>query len=226
MTDISTVEPVQKKKRGCFFYGCITCIILAVLVAIGVGVATHYAYKFMSEMVSDYTDTSPIALPSSGISADDLKKLNERMAAFDAAVDAHTNVPPLVLTGPELTALINDCEPVKAVGGKVYLTLDGDQIKGQMSLPLDNIQALQMLNAKGRYFNGSGTFKASVSNGNLSVSIISLEVKGKPLPPKYVAAFQTSMSQQFNGQPNKPAFDSYESIQVKDGTLVVTPKKN
>jgi hypothetical protein len=223
---MTTIEPVQKKKRGCFFYGCITCIVLALLVAIGLGVAGYSAYRFVNKMVVEYTDTSPATLPDTALSADEFKKLNERIAAFNTAINAHTNVPPLMLTGPELNALINDSSALKDVNGKVYLTLDGNKIKGEISLPLDKVQALQMLKANGRYLNGSGIFTASIENGNLSVSISSIEVKGKPLPGNYVAALQSNLSQIFNQPQNRTAFDNYQSIEVKDGTLIVTPKKN
>jgi hypothetical protein len=220
-------EPVPPKKRGCFFYGCITCIILVLIAGIGLYIGVHYALKYANAMVTEYTDTSPIVLPKSDLPPDDLKQLKARVAAFNAAMDAHTNVPPLILTGQEINALISDNPKAKEFKDKFVVALEGDEIKGQLSLPLDGIPQLQIFNVKGRYLNGSGTFKASITNGLLSVTVQSLEVKGKPLPAKFLAGLQQqNLAQSINDQTNNTAFENYESVVVKDGTLIVKPKGN
>jgi hypothetical protein len=224
---MTNLEPVPPKKRGCFFYGCITCIILALIAGIGLFVAAHYALKYANGMVAEYTDVSPMTLPKSDLPPDDLKQLKARVAAFDAAMDAHTNVPPLILTGPEINALISDTPQTKEFKDRFFVALDGDEIKGQLSLPLDGIPQLQIFNVKGRYLNGSGTFKASITNGLLYVMVQSLEVKGKALPAKFLAGLQQqNLAQSFNDRKNGTAFENYESVVVKDGTLIVKPKGN
>jgi hypothetical protein len=224
---MNNIEPVPAKKRGCFFYGCITCVILLVVGIISLFVGGHYLFKFANGMVAEYTDTAPMTLPSAGLPANEMKILNARVTAFDAAMDAHTNVPPLVLTGPEINALIADSPQAKDIKGKFYVTLEGDEIKGQISLPLDSMAQLQLFNVQGRYLNGTGTFKAAITNGMLYVSVQSVEVKGKPLPAKFLAGLQQqNLAQGFNDQKNGPAFEGYESVQVKDGTLIVKAKGN
>ncbi len=173
------------------------------IAGIGLYLAAHYALKYANGMVAEYTDTSPMTLPKSDLPPDDLKQLKTRVAAFDAAMDAHTNVPPLVLTGPEINALISDTAQTKEFKDRFFVALDGDEIKGQLSLPLDGIPQLQIFNVKGRYLNGSGTFKASITNGLLYVMVQSLEVKGKPLPAKFLAGLQQqNLAQSFNDRTN------------------------
>ncbi len=220
-------DPVPPKKRGCFFYGCITCLILFVIVVIGIFVAFHYVMKFANRMVAEYTDTAPMTLPQSEMPSDQLKQLQERVKIFSAMMDAHSNTPPLVLTGPEINALLGSSPEMKEFKDKFYVALDGDEIKGQLSLPLDGIDGLKRFNVKGRYFNGTGTFKAAITNGSLSVTIDSLEVKGKPVPANVVAAIQQqNLAQKINQGNNGASFERYESVQVKDGTLIVKPKEN
>lgn len=220
-------EPVPQKKRGCFFYGCITCVILLIVVIIGVFVAVKYAVNFGRRMVAEYTDTSPMTLPKEEMPADQLKQLQERVKAFGAAMDSHSNTPPLALTGPEVNELINTSPDLAQFRNHFYVTLEGDEIKGEVSMPLDGITQLRKLNVSGRYLNGTGTFKAGVTNGNLFLSIQSLEVKGKPLPGNIVTALQQqNLAEKFNNGQNNASLQRIESAQVKDGTLIVTPKSN
>jgi hypothetical protein len=220
----------QKKRRGCFFYGCITCLVMVLVVLLGGFIVTKLLLSKLNRMVAEYTDTAPMTLPKSDISADDMKKLKARVSTFSAAIDAHSNTPPLVLTGPELNALIADNPNAKQFKDSIYVTLDGDAIKGQVSLPLDafaDMPPLSMLHLKGRYLNGSATMKAGVTNGMLGVYMQALEVKGKPMPAQFMTSFsQQNMADSYNKNPNNAApFEHYESIQVKDSTMIVTPNK-
>src|SRR5258708_25169887 len=98
-------EP-PKKRRGCFFYGCVTCLILFLVVGLMAVLAVRYFAGQINAVIAQYTDTSPMALPTVNMPADEVKKLQARIDAFNKAADAHTNVPALVLTGPEINALL------------------------------------------------------------------------------------------------------------------------
>ncbi len=67
--------------------------------------------------------------------------------------------------------------------GKFYVSLEGDQLKGEVSVPLRDM-GLTMF--KGRYLNGSATFNLSFQNGALSVTPQTIIVKGKPVPEEYM----------------------------------------
>ena len=64
--------------------------------------------------------------------------------------------------------------------GRVFFSVEGEKIKGQVSIPLSNIMDIGML--RGRYLNGEAEFKASLSDGVLVVVLDSIEVNGKHLP--------------------------------------------
>jgi len=92
-------------------------------------------------------------------------------------------------------------------------------------VPLDGLVKMPMIDVKGRYLNGGGTFQAAITNGLLFLSIESLEVKGKPLPGDVMAALQKqNLAQGFNQSSNANVFERYESVEVKDSNLIVTPK--
>jgi hypothetical protein len=218
-------QPPLPKKRGCFFYGCITSLILLAVVLLGMFLVGRYALNRLNRMVADYTDTSPMALPKSQMPPDQLALLTARVDAFHQAVEAHSNTPPLILTGPEANALLGATPELKAYKDEFFVAFDGEETKAQISLPLDSLPPMPVVNFKGRYLNGSGTFKLAISNGLLSIFVDSLVVKGKPVPPPFLASLQQqNLAQSFNQGTNAAALQQFESVQVKDSVLIVTPK--
>ena len=221
-------EPPLPKKRGCFFYGCITSLVLLLLIFIGIFVIARLVVNRVNKMVAEYTDTSGVAISKTDMSADELKALKDRVAAFNSAVDAHSNTPPLVLTAREINGLLASDSDLKDYKDKFYVSLDGDTIKAQVSLPLDGLVKLPVVDLKGRYLNGSGTFKASVEDGALSVYVEDLEVRGKPLPAEFMKGLQAqNLAQGFNNNPNaQQPFKKYDSVLVTNSTLIIKAKEN
>jgi hypothetical protein len=61
-----------KKPRGCFFYGCITGLVLLLLMVLGLLLGVYYFKK----MVNQFTDTKPLALPVVQMSPAEIKALH------------------------------------------------------------------------------------------------------------------------------------------------------
>jgi hypothetical protein len=213
-----------QKKRGCFFYGCVTSLILLAVILLGMFLIGRYLISSANRMVTEYTDTSPVALPKTEMSPEQLKQLEARVEAFSRAMGAHSNTAPLILTGPEVNALLASDTDLQAFKDKFFVSFEGEETKAQISLPLDGIP-IPMLDLKGRYLNGNGTFKLAVSNGLLSVAVDSLSAKGKPLPAAFLASLQRqNLAQGFNSGSNAASLTMFQSVQVKDGALIVVPK--
>ena len=219
--------PPPAKKHGCFFYGCIASLILLLVLAVGIFFGTRYVFSRLNQLVAQYTDTSPTPLPVVELPPEEMKALTNRIAAFSDALDAHTNAAPLILTGPQVNALLATRPELAAFKGAFFVSFEGGQTQAQISLPLDNLPKLPMVDTKGRYLNGKGTFNLAMSNGILSVLPISLEVKGQPAPPQFLAAFQSqNLAESANRGSNRAVFQRIESVQVTNSTLVIQPKSN
>jgi hypothetical protein len=219
--------PPAPKKRGCFFYGCITSLILLLVLAVGIVLGTRFLFSRLNQLVAQYTDTSPKPLPAVELPAEEMKALTERVTAFSQALDAHTNAAPLILTGPQVNALLATRPELAAFKGTIFVSFEGGQTQAQISLPLETLPKLPMVDTKGRYLNGSGTFKLAMSNGLLSVVLTSLEVKDKPAPPEFLGAFQSrNLAESANRGSNSAVFERIESVQVTNSTLVIQPKSN
>jgi hypothetical protein len=225
---MSAPEPA-KKPRGCFFYGCITCLALSFLAAIGILLLAWFGVRTLNALVAEYTDTAPMTLPKADMPPDELAKLEARVADFGHALDARTNTPPLVLTVREINALMSEYTRLHDTNlhDKFYVDLEGDHIKGQVSLPLDQIK-LPFVHTAGRYLNGTGDLAAGLTNATLSVSFTSFEATGKPLPLQIMATLQqVNFADKANQDPtNVTTLSHIDSIEFKDSTLIIKPKAN
>jgi hypothetical protein len=212
-----------KARRGCFFYGCITGLVLLVLLLGGLLIGIHYTKKALTGLVNEYTDTQPMTLPTVQMSPAEIDKLKQRWQAFEEAVRAQRPTPPLVLTADEVNALIASGPDKQSLKGKFHVSFDDNQVKGELSLPL---QELGWKMVKGRYLNGSGVFNVSLRNGVLFVAPQTIEVKGRLVPDMYMQGIRhQNFAEVLTNQPNAAALlQGLQDIQVKEGKLVVAPK--
>ena len=220
------------KKRGCFFYGCLSCIIAAILIAVTGFLGVRFLVGRINATIMEYTEASPRALPTVDMPTNEIAQLKERAAAFGRALDAHTNTPPLILTGPEINVLLRTAQQTKdaKLNERFYVSLEGEHIKAQTSLPLDEFPQLPLIHTKGRYLNGVADVTATVTNAAVSMNINSVMVKGKPLPAQLLMQMQQfqrqMLSQNVNNNPtNAPYLERLESVEVKDGTMILKAKQ-
>ena len=213
-------EQPPKPRKGCFFFGCITSLVLLVLLLGALLLGLHYVKK----LVNRFTDTQPMELPTVQMSQPEIDKVKERFEAFKAAVRERRPTKPLVLTADEINALIASGPDQQALKGKFYVRLEGNQLKSEVSLPLQDV-GLRMF--KGRYLNGSATFDLAFRNGVPFVSAQSILVKGKPLPELYMREIRKeNLAASLVNEPDAVAvLQGLQDIQVKDGKLVLEPKE-
>ena len=215
------LEPPIKKRRGCLFYGCLGGLVMLLIIVIAGLVGLRYAKK----MVTDFTDSAPTPLPGVKLSPAEIEVVRKRIEDFRQAVRAQRPTEPLSLTTDEINALIatdSDLEPFK---GKVYVSIEGEQLKGQVSIPMAEVGLRAF---RDRYLNGAGTFKLAVRNGLLYLTAQTIDVKGKPLPEVYMQKIRTqNLARNLNNDPRaSAALDRIKDIQVKDGKVVIVPKEN
>ncbi len=172
----------QPRQHGCFFYGCIIASILMALLLILTGLGVYFGYRFATQMVEEYTATAPRDLPKVEMPAEQRESLKKHVEGFRKAVEEGKAVEPLVLTSEDLNALIEEEPNLK---GKVHLKIEGNELKGQVSIPLEKFGQVPGLGIlKGRYLNGEAELKASFRDGLLIVTLDGIEVNGKRAPRK------------------------------------------
>ncbi len=212
---------LERRQRGCFFYGCVFASVLTVLLIIGIGVLAYIGMRYVSRLVDEWTATAPMELPKVQLSEEERKSVKERVDAFRKEVDEGTAVEPLVLSGDDLNALIDESPEFQ---GKIHARVEGEKLKAQISIPLDKM-GLPMV--KGRYLNGQAELKASLSNGVLIVTLDSLEVNGKRPPEQFLTQLrqQNLANDAYKNPKNAETISRFESMEIKDGKIILKPRR-
>lgn len=210
-----TAPPPPKKGRGCLFYGCLTCIVLLIIV----GLIGFFTVRFLKNKFDAYTDAAPMQLPKVEMAEAEYQTLQERVKGFGEAMDQGKPTEPLTLTERELNALIAKSKNAEEFADKVHVSLEGDQVKGQVSIPLSGLGWI----GKGRYLNGEATFNVSLENGVLIVTARDVVVKGKPLPETFMVKLREEnlAKDVYKNEKNAEAVRRLESLQVKDGVVTI-----
>jgi hypothetical protein len=214
-----TEPSAPKRRRGCLFYGCLsgTACLLLILIAFLIGL--HQ----LKRMINFYTDARPASLPTVQMAPAEIDEVKQRVESFQDAVRSGRPTPPLALTADEINAFIQTDPNFTRVKGKLYITIEGSRVKGQVSLPLDDL-GLRIF--RGRYLNASGIFAVRLQSGNLIVTPDVLVVKGKPLPGVYMDKFRSqNLAEALNKDPKASvALNHLQEIRVTDGKLILVPK--
>jgi hypothetical protein len=220
-------SPAPAKKRGCFFYGCVTCLVIIVVVGLVGFLAVRYGLNRLNATIAEYTDDHPMTLPKVEMSKAEMEALHHRLDAFNDAIKAHSNAPPLVLNAREVNALLENTPEMNGFTNSFYVDIESNQIKGSISLPMERFFTIPLVHTKGRFLNGTGTFNFAKSNDTVFVNVQSLEVKGQPLPQQYLSQLRTAnLAENFNkNSTNRAVLADYDSIVVSNNSVIIEPKK-
>ena len=213
--------PEEKKSRlGLYLgIGCLTVVVL-------MGVLGYFGYKgvrgIISGFVEEYTDTQPRALPEVLVDEEEARTLVANLEAFKKAVRLGQPARPLILTGSDINVLIHSDPAWEALREKVYVSIEGDHVRGEVSIPLDQLGGF----AKGRYLNGSAVFTIALLDGRLLVFVNSLEVKGEMLPESFMNQLRKeNLAKDTNENKDMAGvIEKLESIAVENGRLIIVPK--
>jgi hypothetical protein len=212
----------EEKRGGCgkfVLIGCGALLILGVAVAIG----GYFAVKgALTQFVEAYTATEPLEIPLVQMPEDQVQSLVARVDEFRLAVETGESADPLALTGTEINAILQNHPDFEGVGDKVYVTMEGDTIKGEISIPLEELTGL----GKGRYVNGSGEFSVSLVGDQPVVFLKSLTVNDKQVPQEFMDQMgNENLAKDAANDPDfQQVFEKLQSIKVENGKLVITPK--
>jgi len=164
-------------------------------------------------------------LPDVQMPTAEYAELVKRLTAFHDPLASHKATPQLVLTSDEINALIVNNPARHQLKVKVYVMIEEDQIKGQVSMPMDDglAQLPGLSKLKGRFLNGSASLKISLQDGTLFVTMQSLQVKGQSPPENIMAQLRARNLAQniYNDPKNAETMRKLESIEVKDGKITI-----
>lgn len=215
--------PIPPKPRsGCWKYGGIGCLVIIILAIIG----GYFAYKgikgALGELTEKYTSVKPMDLSKIDASQDEVAATMERVGSFTNALKGNTSPEPLTLTSRDINVLIQNHPEWKEMAGKVYVDIEGDQVKGQISMPLGEILDI----FQGRFLNGSASFNVGMESERLLLFLNFAEVGGNAIPEEVMNVLRAkNLAEKSYKKPEvAEMMKKLESITIKDGSMIITPK--
>ena len=216
----ATPPAPPRVRRGCFFYGCLSLVVVGFLVLVLAGLGYYLAKRTSERLVRDYTDTAPALIEKVTLAPDKMDALQRRLVAFKEALDAGQTPAELVLTDEEINALINENPDLR---GKLFVRLHAERVTGEVSIPLRDLGPLKL---QGRYLNGTATFKVALTNQSLSVRIDDVQVKSKSLPAVLIRELRKqNYAQEFQNDPQVATnIAKFDSIEIREGQVLLRNK--
>jgi hypothetical protein len=213
-------------RPGCLFYGCLTLAILGLILGGALGIGLYYGVQKFNQTVAEYTAATPTDLPVVTMGDAEYRALEERFATFGADLREGQATAPLLLSADEVNALLNRSQAMEDWKGRVHVQMDGDELRGQVSLPLDPIaQGPILKRLAGRYLNGAARLSVGMENGRLAVRLAGMEVNHRSIPVEIMQRLSTiNLADAAYDNPETASLLSrIRAVEVEDGRLVVTP---
>jgi hypothetical protein len=210
-----------QQKRGCLFF---VLVALAVSVVV-LGFGAFFGLRYARGLVAKLTDTHPVTLPTVKLPETAMFQLHDRVDTFRDAVRDGDPTPPLELSSDELNALIETDPAFAALKNHLFVSIKGNQLGAQISFPAEDLGLVKL---RGRYVNATGVFHVAIVTNELQITAETLSVRGEPLPRNIMREVTAeNLADRFNQDPKAAAgLKKIQSIDVKDGKLIVVPKKS
>lgn len=220
------MERKQKEGRGCFFYGCLTTVLVFIAVIIGLYLGTRQAARYA---VSMFTTNAPAPVPKLELSAAEQESIRRDIEVRAQSATRGTNGT-LRLNERELNVLLNQTPELRPYTNQFYLSPSGTQLLAHVSMPLDQFKLwseftrkLRSKDLQRRYFNGVAVVRPFVTNGNLSLVIDDLQVNGKSLPGDFTGRLKTfDLAAGMTNHPQAQAIlGQINDVSVQDGQVIL-----
>jgi len=215
------------KGRGCFFYGCLTGILVFFGVLVGLYFGIRQAVRILNR---DYTATAPTPLPQLQVSQSERERIAQSIREQADAAAKSKSPPPLALSETELNVLLAQSPELKSYVKQIYFKPEDNILKAQVSIPLDQFdfwktasKRMWLPELRNRYLNGTASFDVASSNGQVTLFLKDLVVNGKSLPKTFIDKVKSENLARNANQDSKlqPTLNRVQSIEVKDSKVIV-----
>jgi len=218
------VEAPPKKGLGCFGRGCL--ILLAFLIVLVIacfagvywGLHRHSALFYGNYWLAKTRSIAeaPTAVPEFNASDQQIQLVQERWQDFEQKTRAGQPAE-IELSADDINALIATSDDVR---GKVFASIDGDQLRLQASLPIGGV-----LGRPGYYFNGDVIIELKGAQSLDSPRLSRITINGEQVPTDFLnwkyrfRELREYLAEQGN------AYD-VGAIEVREGKLILRSHTN
>ena len=173
--------PPRRKGLGCFARGCLILLVFAIVLAIACVGGMYWGFQRHSAIVrgiywlakTHSIAEAPVPVPEFSASDNQIQSVRERWQDFEQRTRAGQPAE-IELTADDINTLIVTNRDAR---GKVFVSIDGNQLRLQMSVPFG-----ELVGRRGYYFNGdiAVEFKGAESLENPQLNRIVVNEKQVP----------------------------------------------
>jgi hypothetical protein len=216
--------PPRRKGLGCFARGCLILLIFAIVLAIAGfaglywGLHRHSALFYGSYWLAKTRSIAEAPTPVTEFSASDqqIQRVREHWQDFEQKTRAG-QAAEIELSADDINALIATTEDVR---GKVFASIDGDQLRFQASMPIGGV-----LGRPGYYFNGDVIIELKGAQSLDGPRFTRVTINGEQVPTDFLNWKYRSrhLSEYLADQEN-----AYEigTMEIRDGKVILRSHTN
>ena len=216
--------PPPRQGLGCFARGCLTLLIFAIVLAIAGfagmywGLHRHSALFYGSYWLAKTRSIAeaPTPVPEFNASEQQIERVRERWQDFQQKARAG-QAAEIELSADDINALIATTEGVR---GKVFASIDGDQLRLQASVPIGGL-----LGRPGYYFNGEVIIELEGAQSPDSPRFSRLTINGEHAPTDFLDWKYRSRQLREYLTEQRNAYD-IGTIEIRDGKVILRSRTN
>jgi len=216
--------PPPRQGLGCFARGCLTLLIFAIVLAIAGfagmywGLHRHSALFYGSYWLAKTRSIAeaPTPVPEFNASDQQIERVRERWQDFEQKARAG-QAAEIELSADDINTLIATTEGVR---GKVFASIDGDQLRLQASVPIGGL-----LGRPGYYFNGEVVVELEGAQSPDSPRFSRLTINGEHAPTDFLDWKYRSRQLREYLTEQRNAYD-IGTIEIRDGKVILRSRTN
>ena len=201
--------------RGCLFWGCVTLILITVVVGGCIALALLWFYTDLR----DFSSAEPVAVPVVESSDEEYEEARKKIETL-ARQEASRLPGEFVITTDDLNALIARDEAARdqKLAGRLHVRGEGDSLLVDVSWPLDDFLWLS-----DRHFNGTLRVALELMHGEVKVTVTEgTSTEGKKLSKTLRESAGQVLTERLNGA-FADFIDGVGSLEVQDGRIILGP---
>lgn len=218
-------HPAPKQGMGCFAKGCITLVVVGILLAGLVAFAGYQGYR----SISAYLAERPANIRVYPATEEQYQAVLQKMAPFANALETNRRET-LELTADDLNTLVARDPRASELKGRAAFAIAQDELSADVSMPVNG--DAKRGKAATKFFNGHLGLGVSLDQGEFAFQLNTVVVNGKPLPgwtmqvlqsKDFAKGFNRSFNQAWQKDPKAQAvLNKLRSVRVAGDRLVLT----
>ena len=211
--------PPRRRGLGCFGRGCLIFLVFVIVLVIACfagaywGLHRHSALFYGNYWLAKTGSIAeaPTPVPEFNGSDQQIQRVRERWEDFEQKTRAGQSAE-IELSADDINALIAASEDLR---GKVFVSIDGNQLRLQTSLPIG-----QFLGRPGHYFNGDVIIKLEGAQSPDNLRLSRLTVNGEQGPTDFLDwKYRSRQLREYLAE-QRNAYD-IGTIEVRDGKVIL-----